>query len=227
MLSWTISNLAYLAIGVRFEPGAAQQVARWAPLVLPLIIAPLTTVPRVRLQNRLQTVNGQLRDEIARRTELQAQLEYQSRHDPLTGVLNRRGFFEAAEAVAGADVLLLLVDLDRFKDVNDTYGHAAGDAVLRAVAEELTCGGHGSAAVVGRLGGDEFAVLLPAGARTQAELVRCRLARLTVPLLDATVVVASASVGIAVMGAGQTLTESLARTDTAMYEAKRTARLSH
>jgi diguanylate cyclase (GGDEF)-like protein len=88
-----------------------------------------------------------------------------SRTDPLTGCLNRRGFEErAAEALRAAaangdPVAVILVDLDGFKQVNDTSGHAAGDAVLRRTAERLA-GAARPGDLIGRLGGDEFALLL-------------------------------------------------------------------
>src|SRR3954462_7924992 len=101
-------------------------------------------------------------------------LALMSRTDPLTGCLNRRGFEErASEAIKGAaaadfanPLAVVLVDLDGFKQVNDTGGHAAGDQVLRDVAERLAEGARHAGGVarhgdgIGRLGGDEFAVLL-------------------------------------------------------------------
>jgi diguanylate cyclase (GGDEF)-like protein/PAS domain S-box-containing protein len=94
-----------------------------------------------------------------------ADLEQAARRDPLTGVTNRTGFFEllhhaAARRAGQATIGVLYVDLDGFKSVNDRFGHAAGDAVLHAIAERI---GHSVRAmdVVARLGGDEFAVLCP------------------------------------------------------------------
>lgn len=84
-----------------------------------------------------------------------------ARHDPLTGLLNRSGFDEATAAASGAGMpfAVFAIDLDMFKAVNDRHGHAAGDAVLKAVAERFV-GRVGEEGVVARLGGDEFAVLL-------------------------------------------------------------------
>ena len=100
------------------------------------------------------------------RTEWQiAELEARADVDPLTDILNRRGFDrELKRSLAyisryGTDAALVFLDLDGFKGVNDRHGHAAGDALLKAVARELT-GRVRASDVVARLGGDEFVVLL-------------------------------------------------------------------
>jgi diguanylate cyclase (GGDEF)-like protein len=94
-----------------------------------------------------------------------AELEARAELDPLLEILNRRGFErELARSISyvkryGTSAVLVFIDLDDFKEVNDQYGHAAGDALLKAVARQLT--GHVRASdVVARLGGDEFAVLM-------------------------------------------------------------------
>jgi diguanylate cyclase (GGDEF)-like protein/PAS domain S-box-containing protein len=107
---------------------------------------------------------------------LAAQREYDALHDPLTGLANRRKLFaelagsiEHAASDAGA-LALLIIDLDGFKELNDTLGHQAGDELLAAIRPRLTTGAPG-AQLVARLGGDEFAVLLGAGT-TLAEATR-------------------------------------------------------
>jgi diguanylate cyclase (GGDEF)-like protein len=93
-----------------------------------------------------------------------------SRTDALTGVLNRRGFEDRLDAEIAENrgpVTLVLIDLDDFKSVNDTHGHAAGDELLRWVAQ-TTAGVVRHIDAVARLGGDEFAVLLPGSARADA-----------------------------------------------------------
>ena len=97
---------------------------------------------------------------------LRMDLEVQASTDPLTGLLNRRAFHQRAEAellrckAAGLPVSALTIDLDEFKQVNDTYGHSCGDAMLTMVAKCLRQNMR-STDLVARLGGDEFAVLLP------------------------------------------------------------------
>ena len=106
-----------------------------------------------------------LNNELLRTEWRIAELEARADVDPLTDILNRRGFDrELKRSLAyisryGTDAALVFLDLDGFKGVNDRHGHAAGDALLKAVARELT-GRVRASDVVARLGGDEFVVLL-------------------------------------------------------------------
>ena len=108
------------------------------------------------------------------------QLEVLATTDMLTGVKNRHGFFEQARLAlsqaqrSGSPVSLLMLDIDLFKNINDQYGHAAGDAALRAFGEALRAFGREHDAV-GRIGGEEFAMLLVNCDRTQAAQVAERL----------------------------------------------------
>ena len=156
---------------------------------------------------------------------LVSRLERMARVDALTGLASRRAFDEAVAAQldrpGGAG--LLLVDVDLFKRVNDTYGHAVGDAALRHVADLLTGGVRGEDAVVGRIGGDELAVLLrgcplPVAARRGTELVDLVAAHpLVVP--GGPVLALSISVGVTA-GTATDLTALFAAADTALYAAK-------
>ena len=154
-----------------------------------------------------------------------AELRRQATTDDLTGLPNRRAFAHAVSTAldgGGAPVALLLLDLDRFKEVNDSLGHAIGDDLLVRVghrlAEVLRDGD-----LLARLGGDEFAVLLPAADRATAEVVAGKLRgalRPPVPLAGIEVQ-ASASIGIAVApDHGRDLSMLLRRADIAMYRAK-------
>ncbi|ACA18770.1 diguanylate cyclase [Methylobacterium sp. 4-46] len=153
-------------------------------------------------------------------------LEWQQRlsalTDPLTGALNRRGLEQAAACVlAGGPATLLLLDLDHFKRVNDTYGHGVGDEVLVACAAAMP-GCLPPRAVIGRLGGEEFACLLPdgEGAGEIAEAIRRAVAALRLeraPDLHVT-----ASIGAA--RGGSELQCLIARADRALYRAKRGGR---
>ncbi|GAA4315000.1 hypothetical protein GCM10023162_21350 [Klenkia terrae] len=222
--SVVITHLAYLALGLTFDALPVKLVAHGLPFLMPLVIAPITAIPWVRLQNRLAAANARLAQEVDRRTALQDELEHQARTDPLTAIANRRGFFEAAEAIAVEGAVVVLLDLDDFKSVNDTLGHAAGDVVLQAVVRvvEGVCRPPGG--VVCRLGGDEFVALLPPGCGPVAARLRQRLARLEVPVPGRGTAITSASVGVVVMAAGQSVDEALAVVDTGMYERKRAVR---
>ena len=146
--------------------------------------------------------------------------------DDLTGLGNRRAFHRDADAAlesarsAARPVAVLLLDLDRFKELNDTLGHHAGDAMLRAVARRLSATlPHASLA---RLGGDEFVTILPGGeaeARAAAEAMRAAL-RPGVAL-DGLTAYAEASIGIALSPEdGVTRSDLLRHADIAMYRAK-------
>jgi diguanylate cyclase (GGDEF)-like protein len=150
-----------------------------------------------------------------------ARTEYLSEHDPLTGLANRALFREqtALHVKTGQPCAVLFVDLDDFKTVNDTLGHAAGDALLVEVGGRLRAAVRASD-LVARLGGDEFAVLLddPATATTVASRI---VAAMVEPLaIGRDVVPLSASVGIASTDVVADTDALLRSADIAMYSAK-------
>jgi diguanylate cyclase (GGDEF)-like protein len=144
--------------------------------------------------------------------------------DPLTGCLNRRGFEEQAGELLRAAVArdrpvgVIALDLDGFKQVNDSGGHAAGDRVLREVGAGLTRAG-GRGAVIGRLGGDEFALLLDGADEDAATAAAGRLEA-------ALAGVTRASIGVAAMPRhGTALDALLGWADARLYETKLRRRL--
>jgi diguanylate cyclase (GGDEF)-like protein len=161
-----------------------------------------------------------------------AELETHAERDPLTGVLNRRGFArELTRAAAyvrryGGNAALIYLDLDRFKPVNDRNGHAAGDAVLKAVAAALTGSVRASDAVA-RIGGDEFAVLLwnlsAQAARNKADALERAIAATSVTWGEHTLTV-GVTAGIAELVADTNVDDLVAHADAAMYARKRKAR---
>jgi diguanylate cyclase (GGDEF)-like protein len=165
--------------------------------------------------------NGRLADRLREQARTN---EHQALHDSLTDLPNRLLFDRIASdvLVTHERSAVLLLDLDRFKEVNDTLGHAAGDAVLREVGRRLLTLLEGSACVA-RLGGDEFAVVLADADRDAAELCAHRIAgALAVPLAVLGVTLAlDASIGIALAtGRGHEVDDLLRQADVAMYEAK-------
>ncbi|MBM0229620.1 MULTISPECIES: GGDEF domain-containing protein [Micromonospora] len=163
---------------------------------------------------------------------LQAELaaeRHAASHDPLTGLPNRRAFYRLAATLltgAGGNPLIAVVlDLDDFKQVNDRYGHAAGDQVLISVAQRLAAFAGDNP--VARLGGDEFAGLLvsPTVDRRWIEHASRRLCdALAAPIpLGSRTVQVTASVGLAPVHGPTQLAEALRRADAAMYQAKSVA----
>jgi len=149
--------------------------------------------------------------------------------DPLTGIANRRGFDRMVDEqnASGQGIgAVMMIDLDRFKLINDTHGHAAGDAVLAAAARTLSdaCAGFGS---VARLGGEEFVVIVPFvyadGAEPMAQLLLTALAE-TVPPDPHADIRFTASIGVAARAVGETVGETMRRADMALYDAKASGR---
>ena len=173
---------------------------------------------------RLAIVVGALaRDNAARRT-LEGELSFRASHDPLTGLANRRGFTDRVEqalASRGGDpVTVMFLDLDDFKGINDTLGHAAGDGLLIDVAARIRSHlreqDHAA-----RMGGDEFGVVLRVDEATAVRIAERLLESLRQPVQVADVtVVTRGSIGVAQAGPGATSAQILADADIAMYRAK-------
>jgi len=171
--------------------------------------------------------------DISERREMTERLRYFAYNDPLTGLPNRVAFLERLEqAVArakrhGTSLAVLFIDLDEFKEVNDSFGHAAGDTVLHSVAGRLrSCTRPED--TLARLGGDEFTVLIEDIDRLdQAEVVARRLLeRIALPfVLGGRSIELTCSIGIAGGdGGGEDPDELLRRADLAMYQAKAVGR---
>ena len=166
----------------------------------------------------------------ARIAELEARVDV----DPLTETLNRRGFErELKRSLAyvkryGASAALIYIDLDGFKPVNDRHGHAAGDAVLKAVAAALVRHVRASD-VVARIGGDEFVVLLwnVSGPAVAAKAAALEAAVYATPVRwGSSTLVVGASAGVALLGPLDAAADALARADAAMYARKGERRLA-
>jgi len=162
-------------------------------------------------------------DLIKRLDSTLAEMSYQAHTDGLTALANRTHFYEHLERALerASEVSVLLVDLDGFKAVNDTLGHAAGDTLLISVADRMRSVLR-SGDVAARLGGDEFAVLLHECAATEAEDVARRiLEAIVAPVeIDGSPVRANASIGAAAAEPGEGAGALVRRADVAMYAAK-------
>ncbi len=184
-------------------------------VIAPLLIAPVVT-------GQLATALGIASSVIEELEATQGELERLAHHDPLTELLNRRGFFGAMAELPReqlSTLVLATADIDRFKSVNDTYGHAAGDEVLKRVALILRDVA-GPDAIVARLGGDEFAVCLASDAVGHVA-IRDALDSITVPSLAGLDVVVRCSVGLAQHAPDISIDATLATADAALYQDKR------
>jgi two-component system cell cycle response regulator len=152
--------------------------------------------------------------------------------DGLTGLMNRRAFTEALGREISSSarhmhpLSVIILDVDHFKAINDSRGHAGGDAVLRALGRLLDTETRRSD-LTGRWGGEEFVMALAhtngSGARVVAERLRQRIGALEVRI-GATPIAITASLGVATLHAGESLDDLIARADRAMYEAKTAGR---
>ena len=192
---------------------------------------------RRRAEDELRRHEAQLEEVIARRTEelnkANEALEQQARFDFLTGLINRRFFMELAEteltrALRYESALsVLMLDVDHFKQINDTHGHQAGDAVLKNLAgifgktlREID--------IVGRVGGEEFAIILPQTDREKAfeaaERLRRVVANAIISLENGLPLTCTASIGVATLAQDGNIDRLLHRADQALYAAKRAGR---
>jgi diguanylate cyclase (GGDEF)-like protein len=166
--------------------------------------------------------------------KLQEKLREQSIRDPLTGLFNRRymeEFLQSEERRAlrsGAPIGIIMFDVDHFKQLNDTHGHAAGDYVLRALAQMLIAHIR-EGDIVCRYGGEEFIVILPGASleitRDRAEALRKLVAEVVIDYVGRSSAGVTISLGVACFPAhGSTSEEVLQRADKALYAAKKAGR---
>jgi diguanylate cyclase (GGDEF)-like protein/PAS domain S-box-containing protein len=171
--------------------------------------------------------------DVSEQKVLEEKLRTEATTDALTGLFNRRHFVELAEveltraARYGYPISVVMLDLDHFKDINDTYGHAFGDVVLHELAgvlrKHLRRGD-----VIGRIGGEEFAVLLPQTETTPAvatlERIRGAVETMALNGVAKSARRVTVSIGLVELRPGETLDEVLRRADGALYKAKATGR---
>ena len=222
---------ASLSYGMVSTADTATKVATCFLLAMPAVVGYVAALRLQKterqefwLRQQLQDANRELQGEVARRVALQVELERQAATDLLTGLPNRRALaerfpVEAARAQRTGEALsLVMFDLDHFKQVNDRYGHAGGDAVLRGVGQ-LCIGSFRGVDMAARVGGEEFAVLLPGASAQQAGAVMERFLH-TLGDMDMDVgtqnVHITATAGVAQQQPGEDLDTLMARADTAV-----------
>ncbi|MCM2327015.1 MAG: EAL domain-containing protein [Lysobacter sp.] len=215
--------------GIHAYVGARLNDSKGSPLGLMAVLFRHPLEDAELAENLLRIFAARASGEMERGHDLRA-LEHLAHHDPLTGLPNRirlRQCVESGLAEGGIAGALLLIDLDRFKEINDTLGHPVGDVLLRRVASTLREGADRFPhACVARLGGDEFAVWIPGAGDAQAaeQAARHVLASLTAPIdIEGYRLEIGASVGVALAPAHADTSSGLLRcADVAMYAAKRT-----
>jgi diguanylate cyclase (GGDEF)-like protein len=207
------------------KSGAA---GRKAALLRSLAAPRRSATPKVVAPNGDKSTVRRLRQELARaRAEIE-RLKATAETDFLLDILNRRGFErELSRSIAfikrySASAALLMLDVDRFKPINDAFGHAAGDQVLKAIAQTLSNQVRASD-VIGRLGGDEFAVLLWNLSETDARAKAAALEQAIDGLrfsFGGSTVRTGASVGVAILDSHSEMRTALEQADSAMYVRK-------
>ncbi|MBL4718844.1 MAG: diguanylate cyclase [Erythrobacter sp.] len=215
-----------------FHPGVQHPalIAILALLVIGIRIYSSSTGLHIRSAAQMLVENRQLSEDLA---DALAHAEFLSWRDPLTGLFNRRKLFEETRMEHSAlSRHLLTIDLDRFKTINDTFGHGVGDHVLIATADTIREWCH---AVGGtsehhafRLGGEEFLVIVrgldDVEVAEAAERLRLRIAGLEDQFEQYPDIAISASIGLASWRFGEGMDDALLRADIACYEAKNTGR---
>jgi diguanylate cyclase (GGDEF)-like protein len=185
-----------------------------------LVSPPLGDSPTVAADAiYLRATVARLQDEVARLRAEREMLAWAVGHDELTGLANRRLFATLLPRLLDEDraAAVVVLDLNGFKPINDTYGHETGDEVLRVVSRRMDAWGNGD--LVARLGGDEFAGVLTGGGWRSAIAILAATIAQPIPVLDRSLRV-TASIGVAPTQRGTGWVELLRRADLAMYQAK-------
>ena len=201
-----------------------------AVLLLILLVVLLVHLRTIYLRRQADQLQRQVNERTRELLAANQRLDELASTDGLTGVYNRRRFLEltraARDGAAGGALCIALFDLDRFKLINDTHGHLAGDAVICAAIDVIKqhCR---QADLVGRYGGEEFVLCLPDTSLARAEDVARRiclaLAETTVRH-DGRAIPVTVSVGVAALHEGESMEQWLSRADKALYEAKENGR---
>ena len=208
VLTTRVSILFSVVVTGILRGGTFEISAMIPSVVVPLCVAPLVSFWGVSQAYRIGELNRKLADLL--------------KYDPLTKVHSRSYFFEAADGVPETQAVVLMVDADHFKMINDTYGHDVGDRALQHISR-LIARHCRKADIVARLGGEEFGVYLPDTdldtALLAAERIRCEVSATPLYIEDYGITL-STSIGVALRRPDDRVDEVLKRADTALYQAK-------
>lgn len=208
-----VSVTASLCLSWAASEDGLHRAALIPALGVPLFVAPTASLWIATMMLRIQ--------------ELNRKLVYLARHDHMTALLTRRAFFEELDALGTAKTgSVLVADIDRFKSINDTYGHQIGDQVIRQVASIFISKGEPNG-ISARFGGEEFVLFFPGEslqhAKIRAEAIRSavenQLVRISEQDLGFTL-----SIGVDYFDGTRSLDQVLHAADQALYEAKRSGR---
>jgi diguanylate cyclase (GGDEF)-like protein len=216
-------------------PYAPQRI-EWAALAFQLVLGSILIHRYRETQRQLQELTLSLETRVKKRTQALAKANEQlinlARIDSLTGLLNRRAFLEQLEQEAvrtqrtDTPLGLLMLDVDHFKSINDTYGHAIGDQVLKGLSHKLSQEIR-TIDTAGRIGGEEFALILVNSslqeATETAERIRLAVAGMKIQAEGLDLFI-SVSIGATTLGDQEKITALLHRADQAMYQGKHRGR---
>ncbi|HTI79050.1 MAG TPA: diguanylate cyclase [Acetobacteraceae bacterium] len=224
---------AYLRACAEAESASAEQ--RFIAETLEEQASQLVTLAESADENarRVERMNRLLKHEMAERRQLEARLRHMASIDGLTGTLNHARFLTVAQRAlgkarrAGQGIVLLMLDIDHFKHINDQFGHSAGDAALKHFVSRLRAGIR-EHDLIGRLGGEEFAIMLQGIDKARGFEVAERLRMLVAeaPLQQASHTIAfTVSIGLATpRDSDKSIAQTLARADARLYTAKKAGR---
>ncbi len=217
LASVAICVAIYLLTGTIHQP-------RWdmfvLPIVVPVIVAPLVSTGVMRALVRVEALQRALAGEVAERRAAERELDRLAHHDPLTALVNRRGLARDGQRLVAqaraedSGLVVVALDLDGLKALNDARGHDVGDQAIVDAADALRAAAPGG--LVGRLGGDEFIVVVPASGATAAVAEHLRAA-----IADAGL---TAGAGATALRDGEDVETAWSRADRLLLEAKRAGR---
>ncbi|APH70819.1 GGDEF domain-containing protein [Aquibium oceanicum] len=231
-----IASLIVAAVVLTTQGMAVDRTAVLISTLCPLLIAWPASARGFLQKYRIEDAHAevarsheQLSRAHAELAEAHARLAERASRDAMTGLLNRENFLKAVEAEAARRRagVLLIIDADHFKAINDNHGHETGDAALVEIARAITRKA-GAGSVSGRIGGEEFAVHLPGfdmvSALSTAEEIRREVAATRMVTPGGDTVKMSVSIGGAELGDDMTVAQALRIADHRLYKAKRTGR---